>query len=335
MDLRPRRGLSLCSGGGGLDLGLMLAEPGYETACFVEWEPACRETLIAAQRAGYFMPAPIWDDVTSFDGRPFRGQIDTLLAGYPCQPFSTAGKRLAESDERHLWPDIARIIGELKPLTVLLENVAGHVELGLETVLRELRGMGYAVACGLFSAGETNAAQERLRLFILARRDGELHDGHGEFWPRGRFQSPNRGGPVPATLADACGDGPSQREPHQDPGLERCAGGVNHGRPFLHPPGPDELDLWRAALAARPDLAPALALNDVLIWAADRPASLADARQAPAQSALCRMVDGLARRARALKMLGNGVHPLAAGHAVRSLGPAVGLWPLDLGAALG
>jgi len=110
---RPRNGLSLCAGGGGLDMGLMLAEPGFHTRCFVEWEEYPRATIIAAQRAGYFAPAPIWDDLTTFDAKPFAGAIDTLLAGYPCQPFSQAGKRLGADDPRHLWPHVARVIREL------------------------------------------------------------------------------------------------------------------------------------------------------------------------------------------------------------------------------
>ena len=143
---RPRHGLSLCAGGGGLDLGLMLAEPGYHSRAFVEWEDWPRAVLIAAQRAGYFAPAPIWTDLRGFDAQPFRGAFDTVLAGYPCQPFSAAGKRGGEDDPRHLWPEVARVIAECGPEWVFLENVAGHVTLGLETVLRELWRMGYTPA---------------------------------------------------------------------------------------------------------------------------------------------------------------------------------------------
>ena len=107
---RPRHGLSLCAGGGGLDLGVMLAEPGYHTRAFVEWEDWPRTVLIAAQRAGYFAQSPIWDDLRSFDARSFRGAFDIVVAGYPCQPFSAAGKREGANDPRHLWPDVARII---------------------------------------------------------------------------------------------------------------------------------------------------------------------------------------------------------------------------------
>ncbi len=83
MVFRLRHGLSLCAGGGGLDMGLMLAEPGYHTRAFVEWEDWPRAVLIAAQRSGYFAPAPIWTDLRSFDARPFRGAFDAVLAGYP------------------------------------------------------------------------------------------------------------------------------------------------------------------------------------------------------------------------------------------------------------
>ncbi|MDR5655415.1 DNA cytosine methyltransferase, partial [Ruixingdingia sedimenti] len=126
----------------------MLAEPGYHTRAFVEWEDWPSIVLIAAQRAGYFAPAPIWTDLRSFDARPFCGAFDAILAGYPCQPFSAAGKRGGADDPRHLWPDVARVIGECRPEWVFLENVAGHVTLGLETVLRELWGLGYTPAAG-------------------------------------------------------------------------------------------------------------------------------------------------------------------------------------------
>ena len=190
---RPRNGLSLCAGAGGLDLGLQLAEPGFETRCYVESDEYPVDQLVAAQRAGYMAPAPIWDDVKTFDGRPWRGLIDTILAGYPCQPFSAAGKRLGEDDERHLWPDVARIIREVGPRWVFLENVAGHISLGLETVLRELREMGFDVAAQPFSAAEVGAPHERLRIFVVAynkdncRRlyEGRRGQGKGEFDPAG------------------------------------------------------------------------------------------------------------------------------------------------------
>ncbi|WP_233155409.1 DNA cytosine methyltransferase [Sedimentitalea arenosa] len=278
----------------------MLAEPGYHTRAFVEWEDWPRAVLIAAQRAGYFAPAPIWDDLRSFDARPFHGAFDIVLAGYPCQPFSAAGKRSGADDPRHLWPDVARVIGECRPAWVFLENVPGHVSLGLETVLRELWDMGYTPAAGLFSAAEVGAPHQRLRIFILAHTGG----------PELERQQPGQretGG---------------WQEPDGHPALPRGTG--------LHPPGPDDRAAWAAILTARPDLAPALGFNDCLAWARRLAADTESPGTAAAQPALRRMADGLAHRARALQLLGNGVHPLAAAHAWRALTAAHGLGPVDL-----
>lgn len=161
-------------------MGLMLAEPGFHTRCFVEWEEYPRSVLIAAQRAGYLAPAPIWDDLTTFDARPLAGAIDTLIAEYPCQPFSLAGKRMGEDDPRHLWPHVRRVAEELGPSLewLFLENVAGHLTLGGETVLRALHDMGFTPAAGLFSAGEVGAPHERQRLFIVAHRERGAAERH-------------------------------------------------------------------------------------------------------------------------------------------------------------
>jgi len=361
--------LSLCAGGGGLDLGLMLAEPGYHTRTFVEWEDWPRAVLIAAQRAGYFAPAPIWDDLRSFDARPFRGAFDTVLAGYPCQPFSAAGKRGGADDPRHLWPEVARVIRECAPEWVFLENVSGHVSLGLETVLRELWDMGYTPAAGLLSAAEVGAPHQRLRIFILAHTDEpaswngnlqpsreqrlhaeggsagaghhELVDAESDGWREGRAGAELWLGrnATPASAGGAMADtGRTELE-----GIERSqcdAGGwqIPDGYPALpcrtglHPPGPGDHAGWAAVLAARSDLAPALGFDDCLAWARRLAADPEGPGTAAAQSDLRRMADGLAHRARALRLLGNGVHPLAAAHAWRSLAAAHGLGPVDLAA---
>lgn len=448
MVLRPRNGLSLCAGGGGLDLGLMLAEPGFHTRCFVEWEEYPRSALIAGQRAGYFAPAPIWDDLTTFDARPFAGSFDTLLAGYPCQPFSHAGQRRGADDERHLWPDVARVARELGPGLewIFLENVAGHVTLGLETVLRELWDMGFTPAAGLFTAAETGAPHERERVFIVAHagraerrqgagggcisdrndpgweeaagwvaepsdpRNGNMgnttgarceptRSGSGSQCKSGEPLSGARGGDMghaarigrdtwrsehgvfggwPASaiaggaMADAAvprhedGGQPRQRAPstegetglvaepqrysrdladaERDAGHQgRCRSGGNQAprgtrqtdragtsRPSIHPPGPADMERWRETLATSPHLAPATGLADCLAWARDMAAAVEVAEQAAAEPAFRRMADGLALRSRALRLLGNGVHPLAAANAWRSLAAAHGLRPVDL-----
>ena len=372
-------------------MGLMLAEPDFHTRCFVEWEEYPRSTIIAAQRAGYFAPAPIWDDLTTFDAKPFAGAIDTLLAGYPCQPFSQAGKRLGADDPRHLWPHVARIIRELGDglRWVFLENVAGHITLGAETVLRELWDMGWAPAAGAFSAAETGAPHERLRWFCVAHRDTDADagwvDGRPNFrsevesedqseerewvrpWPgsgcgnvahrasAGRAQrgstrraeagaeSGNRMVAEPqrfggnGNMADTSQPGPQRgeqpRSPDQWDRAPASGSAAECGCLPLFPPGPGDRGAWADTLAVAPYLAPAAGLADCLAWARNLAAAVAQPEQAAAQSALCRMADGLALRSRALRLLGNGVHPLAAANAWRALSAAHGLGAVDLEAA--
>ena len=135
-------GLSLCSGAGGIDLGLAIAIPGYRAVGHVERETFAAATLVARMEDASLDHAVVWDDVATFDGRPWRGAVDIVTAGYPCQPFSVAGKRRGADDPRHLWPHVARIIGEVEPPFVFLENVAHHLRLGFPEVAAGLVGMG-------------------------------------------------------------------------------------------------------------------------------------------------------------------------------------------------
>lgn len=373
----PRNGLSLCAGAGGLDMGLQLAEPGFHTRCFVEWEEYPRNTIIAAQRAGYFEPAQIWDDVTTFDGRPWRGRIDTILAGYPCQPFSQAGQRKGEGDERHLWPDIARIIQEIRPPRwVFLENVAGHVSLGAETVLRALWDLDYTPAAGLFSAQETGATDERLRWFSVAYRPRpDMADPEGRAWPihprqgEARSQAADagrRGGDLGNAqvdgrregggehgvwrgrdaaagagrkMADTCQPRSQGRERPGSP--DKRDGAPPHGsatecrRPWMAPPGPGQRAAWSAVLDLAPDLAPSVSLGCIKRTADQFAALVAQGHMAEAEAEriICRMAAGMAQRSRALRLLGNGVHPVAAAHAWRTLAAAHGRRRVDLEAA--
>lgn len=177
-DLRPVNILSLCTGGGGLDLGVELAVPGARTICGVEWDASSCAYLAGQMAQGTVAPFPVWSDLRTFDGAAWRGCVDILVAGYPCPPFSVAGKQLGEEDPRHLWPHVACIIDECRPPIVFLENVSGHLRLGAHEVCRDLQDLGYSVACGLFSAEEVGAPHKRERLFILAVRhaDGEAGD---------------------------------------------------------------------------------------------------------------------------------------------------------------
>ena len=117
-------GLSLCSGAGGLDLGLTIAIPGYRALGHVERETFAAAALVARMEDGSMDQAVVWDDVGTFGGRPWRDAVDIITAGYPCQPFSVAGRRLGSEDRRHLWPHVARIIG-------VPEVASGLVSMGL------------------------------------------------------------------------------------------------------------------------------------------------------------------------------------------------------------
>jgi site-specific DNA-cytosine methylase len=118
--------------------------------------------------SGALDAAPIWSDLKSFPWAEFSGKVDILSGGYPCQPFSSAGKRIGKDDPRHLWPWIAKGVRILKPRVCLFENVEGHITLGLSTVVSDLEEMGYSVSWGIFSAAECGSPQQRKRVFILA-----------------------------------------------------------------------------------------------------------------------------------------------------------------------
>jgi DNA (cytosine-5)-methyltransferase 1 len=117
--------------------------------------------------------APIWSDLRTFNGRRWRGIVDCILGGYPCQPFSIAGKQRGKADPRHLWPAIKELIPAVRPSFCLFENVSNHLRLGFPEVRSDLREMGYLVTAGLFTAEEVSAPHERKRLFILAVEDSD------------------------------------------------------------------------------------------------------------------------------------------------------------------
>ena len=171
MDSHTFRILSLCSGVGGIELGFKLAAPSARTIGYIENEAFACAILKARMQDKALDEAPIWTDLKTFDGKPWRGKVDCLTGGYPCQPFSVAGRKLGEKDPRHLWPEIKRLIGEIEPPICFFENVGGHLRLGFEQVANDLSELGYKVKAGLFTAQEVGAPHKRERLFILAYSD--------------------------------------------------------------------------------------------------------------------------------------------------------------------
>lgn len=175
--------LSLCTGYGGIDLGLKAALTKLTTIAYSEIDAFAIENLLSKMGEGLLDTAPIYTDIKSFPWEQLRGQVDILSGGFPCQPFSTAGKGEADRDPRHLWPYFIKGVVELdSPPILFFENVEGLLSSTLKGdywrdpegtpvllhILREIERLGYSVECGIFSARQVGAPQIRKRVFILA-----------------------------------------------------------------------------------------------------------------------------------------------------------------------
>jgi DNA (cytosine-5)-methyltransferase 1 len=170
----PQTVISFCTGFGGLELGIRRAGVDVFPIVYLENETFVQANLVEKIETGKMAPAPIWSDVATFDAQPFRGMVDGCIGGYPCQPFSTAGKRKGEKDPRHLWPHIREHIRTIRPVWCFFENVEGHITLGLRNVIKDLVGMDYRTTFGIFSAEEVGAPHQRKRVYILGN---SKHDG--------------------------------------------------------------------------------------------------------------------------------------------------------------
>ena len=168
VDTSQTNHLSFCAGYGGIDLALKSVVQTCRTVAYVEIEAFAIANLVAKMEAGELDQAPIWTDVKTFPAEKFHGLVDIVSGGYPCQPFSAAGKRLGTEDPRHLWPFLRGAIRSIRPGRVFLENVEGHISLGLSTVISDLDEDGYRATWGIFSAAECNAPHQRKRVFIMA-----------------------------------------------------------------------------------------------------------------------------------------------------------------------
>lgn len=218
-------GLALCAGAGGLELGLHLAlGDAYRTVGYVERDAYAAATLVARMEDEALDLAPVWDDLSTFDGHPWRGRVDLVSAGFPCQPASTAGRRRGTDDERWLWPEVVRVVRAVGPRLLFVENVPGLLTVNggaaFEEVVEDLAALGFSAEWDRFSASEVGAPHRRERVFLLAytersqrrtvaeRRGGA--DGPGDE----RREAPGSSGVVGPLLADA---GRQCRERRRDP----------------------------------------------------------------------------------------------------------------------
>lgn len=170
-------GLALCAGVGGLERGIESVFVDFKTVCYVEGETYAAACLVSQMEKGWIHEAPIWSNVRTFDGKPWSGKVDIISGGFPCQPFSKAGKQKGKEDERHLWPDISRIIGEVQPSIVILENVPNVIDHAGTDMFGDLAQMGYNSAWGIVRASDANAPHQRARFFSISVNTDTYNDG--------------------------------------------------------------------------------------------------------------------------------------------------------------
>lgn len=192
-------GLALCAGIGGIELGIRralaaLGRRDYRCAGYVEREAFAVDVLVQSMAAGLLDEAPVWSDASTFPGHLYRGRVDLISAGFPCQPWSFAGRRAGTADVRWIWPSIVGIIRDVGPRIVFLENVPGLLSKnGLATVLGDLAELRFDAEWLCLSASDVGANHGRKRIFILAYSD-DLRRVQGDRRredPRGRIESDN------------------------------------------------------------------------------------------------------------------------------------------------
>lgn len=249
--------LALFAGAGGGILGGHLL--GWNTVCAVELEEYPRNILLQRQRDGILPPFPIWDDVCTFDGTPWRGLVDVVSGGFPCQDISAAGKGAGINGSRSgLWKQMHRIICEVRPRYAFVENSPMLVRRGLGTVLGDLAEAGYHAAWCVLGADDCGAPHVRKRIWILARdihhawrfrgNPQKIQTGiHGEETTETQLRQPHGADCSPTPIPDTDMQRPGWRQPcprsseksstsrcsrnawwASEPGVGRVAHGVAH-----------------------------------------------------------------------------------------------------------
>ena len=267
--------LSLCSGYGGIERGLELAGFKHTVIAFSEIEAYAIANLVNKMEAGELLPAPIYTNLKTLPAHLFRDRVDLITGGYPCQPFSTAGKRKGTDDPRHLWPYIRGHIESIRPVRCFFENVEGHISLGLREVIADLESLGYQTTWGIFSAREVGAPHQRKRVYILADSSGA---GQQAFRDKPRAERTARFISESSELADSICTRSEARLSGQERSNKERDAGITHNCD-------SEQGGWQIGMR----------------W--------------PPEPGLGRVVDGCADRVDRIRLLGNGVVPQTAAKA--------------------
>ena len=262
---------------------------GWRTICAVEIDAYCAGILVARQNDGLLPPFPIWDDVRTFDGNPWRGIIDVVSGGFPCQDISCAGKGDGLDGERSgLWTEFARIIGEVRPRYAFIENSPMLTLRGGDRVLSDLASMGYDARWGVVSAADAGAPHRRERIWILAHANSVV----GGWEDTGREARQGSGEHHAGEMADADRAGFGERLRTKSTGQEQSAA-ERSGESLAHANGES---MGRVAKS----------WSQCRLWESEPDVG--------------RVANGVAFRLDRLKALGNGQVPACAALAWRLLG---------------
>ena len=300
--------LALFAGAGGGILGGHLL--GWRTVCAVEWEPYPASVLCARQNDGLLPPFPIWDDVQTFDGKPWEGIVDVISGGFPCQDISAAGKGAGIDGERSgMWGEMARIIREVRPKYVFVENSPMLTSRGLGRVLGDLASMGFDARWGVLGAANIGANHQRDRIWIVAQRYGQFpHTQHNRIgrWEQQQKSIKETYGKLANARCELRYEGNSRiMDAQEEIGATSAIHNQSSGQGFIEQAesngkmgntqstgltscfeGQGEREPWRASIRSSQ------------WWETEPP--------------LDRVVDGMADRVDRLKAIGNGQVPLCA-----------------------
>lgn len=233
--------LDLFSGIGGFSLGLERA--GMETVAFCEYDDKARQVL-----RKHWPDVPQYNDVRTLTKEQIENDgiesIRLICGGYPCQPFSTAGRRQGEDDDRHLWPELFRLVQEIRPAWVLCENVAGHISMGLDSVLADLESEGYSAQPLVIPACAVGAFHRRDRVWILAHSDNPHGEGR---WLSSRVrqeQSNTDGRSASREASEILAHSDSSRQPRPGEYVESQYSATSRTEETSHAFPSSELGIW-------------------------------------------------------------------------------------------
>jgi DNA (cytosine-5)-methyltransferase 1 len=327
VDKQSLNELALFAGAGGGILGGHLL--GWRTVCAVEWEQYPASVLCARQNDGLLPPFPIWDDVQTFDGRPWRGIVDVVSGGFPCTDISAAGKGAGiDGEASGMWREMARIIHEVRPRYVFVENSPMLTSRGLGRVLGDLAAMGFDARWGVLGAADVGAPHQRDRIWIVAKWRGQLpHAQHDRirWWEQQQesIKTTNRQMANP----DFIGLDESKTKRDRTEEQQICQNELNYGNEIRGEAigcgkfGDEKemADSTGIGLQGQGEFEQPINSKTYRDWEASQSANVRESNFWATESNVCRVVNGMASRVDRIKALGNGQVPLCAATAWRIL----------------